>query len=484
MPLRSTLLCITLAVCAAAMSAAPAHARTLAEVFQDNVPFDSWPSSPNHPLRRLAAAVNTNDAGLRWSRAENPPPATPPDGAGPDAVLVIVGKRYAHEDQGTLGPSDCAWQEAKLEVTIIFDDGSKFFYQIMDSGQDCPPPGGGPRINTSRTISILHFSDIAASDDTRIRSSVRQYLNGQLIQTQPRERITIAPNHQPPIAPTLALVNPAVPLEIIGGSGSILDLRGHDGSAPICTIAAPAIIRIGGILMDPGVTIDQLIVPAPQVFLAQNLVDLRPTFTNYPVAPSPTPGAATFTLINLGNVPASVHTIWSDTLGWTPASGLTATINPADPQTITIPLFFPPTGDPTLHTRLSLTSTALSSAVGGLVPASAAHDIYFDIDSDADNLNNRADPCPDIPTYPSDPDPDGDFLPTACDPCPGFTFFPTDSCACGPGDFNASGEVEILDIFDFLNAWFAGSPAADINGGGLAIQDIFDFLNAWFAGCG
>jgi hypothetical protein len=53
---------------------------------------------------------------------------------------------------------------------------------------------------------------------------------------------------------------------------------------------------------------------------------------------------------------------------------------------------------------------------------------------------------------------------------------------CAP-DFNHSGGLEVQDIFDFLNAWFAGNPAADFNGGGLAVQDIFDFLNAWFAGC-
>jgi hypothetical protein len=41
----------------------------------------------------------------------------------------------------------------------------------------------------------------------------------------------------------------------------------------------------------------------------------------------------------------------------------------------------------------------------------------------------------------------------------------------------------VQDIFDFLNAWFAGSPSADYNGGGLSVQDIFDYLNAWFAGC-
>ncbi len=52
-----------------------------------------------------------------------------------------------------------------------------------------------------------------------------------------------------------------------------------------------------------------------------------------------------------------------------------------------------------------------------------------------------------------------------------------------PADYNMSGGLEVQDIFDFLNGWFAGDPRADFNGGGLSVQDIFDFLNAWFAGC-
>ncbi|HMN41976.1 MAG TPA: GC-type dockerin domain-anchored protein [Phycisphaerales bacterium] len=61
---------------------------------------------------------------------------------------------------------------------------------------------------------------------------------------------------------------------------------------------------------------------------------------------------------------------------------------------------------------------------------------------------------------------------------------PSDSTTpCCRADFNRSNSLSVQDIFDFLNAWFAADPAADINGSGLSIADIFDFLNAWFSGC-
>lgn len=51
-------------------------------------------------------------------------------------------------------------------------------------------------------------------------------------------------------------------------------------------------------------------------------------------------------------------------------------------------------------------------------------------------------------------------------------------------DFNRNGTLQVQDIFDYLNAWFAASSAADYNrSGGLEVQDIFDFLNGWFGGC-
>ena len=54
---------------------------------------------------------------------------------------------------------------------------------------------------------------------------------------------------------------------------------------------------------------------------------------------------------------------------------------------------------------------------------------------------------------------------------------------CCKADFNQAGGVTVQDIFDFLSAYFAAAPQADINGGGISVQDIFDFLGAYFAGC-
>ncbi|MCC6320978.1 MAG: hypothetical protein IT438_06010 [Phycisphaerales bacterium] len=54
---------------------------------------------------------------------------------------------------------------------------------------------------------------------------------------------------------------------------------------------------------------------------------------------------------------------------------------------------------------------------------------------------------------------------------------------CCAADFDQSGSVTLQDLFSFLNAYFASSPLADVNGGGVALQDIFDYLSAYFGGC-
>ena len=57
---------------------------------------------------------------------------------------------------------------------------------------------------------------------------------------------------------------------------------------------------------------------------------------------------------------------------------------------------------------------------------------------------------------------------------------------CCHADFNKTAGVTVQDIFDFLAAWFAGSPyarfAGDGTGGAPTAQSIFDFLAAWFSG--
>ncbi len=57
---------------------------------------------------------------------------------------------------------------------------------------------------------------------------------------------------------------------------------------------------------------------------------------------------------------------------------------------------------------------------------------------------------------------------------------------CCYANYNHNATLEVQDIFDFLNDWFAGKKATLVGGDGdtgtLTVQNIFDFLNAWFAG--
>ena len=51
-------------------------------------------------------------------------------------------------------------------------------------------------------------------------------------------------------------------------------------------------------------------------------------------------------------------------------------------------------------------------------------------------------------------------------------------------DFNRANAVDVQDIFDFLNAWFAGDLRADANASGdLSVQDVFDFIGICMGGC-
>jgi hypothetical protein len=80
---------------------------------------------------------------------------------------------------------------------------------------------------------------------------------------------------------------------------------------------------------------------------------------------------------------------------------------------------------------------------------------------------------------------------TASSAGPGWAFLTSATACTSPspccyGNYNHNATLEVQDIFDFLNDWFAGKRIAIVGGDGttgtLAVQNIFDFLNAWFAG--
>jgi hypothetical protein len=67
--------------------------------------------------------------------------------------------------------------------------------------------------------------------------------------------------------------------------------------------------------------------------------------------------------------------------------------------------------------------------------------------------------------------------------CPGASSTASVLSVC-PADFDCSGTLTIGDIFEYMNAWFAGDGRADLDGVvGLSVGDMFMFLSGWFEGC-
>ena len=53
-----------------------------------------------------------------------------------------------------------------------------------------------------------------------------------------------------------------------------------------------------------------------------------------------------------------------------------------------------------------------------------------------------------------------------------------------PADFGCDGSVSVQDIYDFIEAWFAGDLRADMDGSGvLTGLDVLEYIGAWFVGC-
>jgi hypothetical protein len=61
---------------------------------------------------------------------------------------------------------------------------------------------------------------------------------------------------------------------------------------------------------------------------------------------------------------------------------------------------------------------------------------------------------------------------------------PGNPLGCCPANFDGQGGVNTLDIFAFLNAWFAGDLRADFERNGfLDVFDVYGFVSAWLRGC-
>ena len=72
--------------------------------------------------------------------------------------------------------------------------------------------------------------------------------------------------------------------------------------------------------------------------------------------------------------------------------------------------------------------------------------------------------------------------------CPRISGVNTDELIIDPAQSSDAGNYRVILTNQCGSVPSAAAPVtitcrADFNGGGLSVQDIFDFLNAWFAGC-
>ena len=133
-----------------------------------------------------------------------------------------------------------------------------------------------------------------------------------------------------------------------------------------------------------------------------------------------------------------------------------------------------------------LNSKTLVSSLALLITASAAHaggasDSPAGTSNPIDQLDRpavtrqvapriiRSTDGPASPSSPTVPESNGDT--------------PTVPVHCA-SDVNNSGEVNWMDVIDFLNMYFADDKAADFDQqGSVDLSDMYKFIDAWTSGC-
>lgn len=482
MPRRARLTAL-FALFAATLLAPHAAAQTLAQQYQAQHTVTAWPG-PYSSLRQLFGNLAANGE-LAWPADGGPAPFGTPAGA---TEVLIARFHRTHRWSRHCGVS-CTLVESACSTTIRFADGSSYFYSFMWSDLVCTD---GTR---SRSESILDSASTGQPNTFRLRSQFTQVSGSRTITRTKLDALRAPVGATTDLGPLLLAPSSAdTPVEIRTGPAGVLDLRGHDGSAPLLAGAIPAAIYADSILLDPGVSLSQLFSPAPAVnpgAIVQSIV-LQPA--RYPALPGPAPDAARVRAINLGNAPVMMGLTWFDSAGWFPPGSSSLALAPGESASLAFPVNLPalaPPGDPL---ACEPTTFTLAASTGGTGTTALQLLVLRDRDDDGDSWKNSVDLCPDL-FNPSQEDADLDGHGDACDNCALFNPFQDDYDADGAGDAcdppcpvdaDLNGLIEPVDVGVFVGTWFAGLTGGTLDGdfdanGFVQPADVGSFVTAWFA---
>jgi len=315
--------------------------------------------------------------------------ADPPPGSPPGANRVLITRFYYNGSYRLQCGDTCSVTEETSFISIYFDNGSSYFYQYSRRNVVCTD-GSSTLIE-----STLDTASTAQPGTFRIRSrltnTTSNLARGGADTTTYRDAFRAPPGGVIAFPPTTAAAE-TIPgdVELRTGPGGVLDLRGRSATNPILVASGTLQIFADQILLDPGVSIEQLFSPPPIVAAGENVWELVlvPARNLCPTT-ADTPLLAV-SVLNLSNTLQDVSLGWFDDLGWVPPFGTGLILQPGETGKVNI-LIEVPAAAPICDLD-TLTISALG--VGGASAQIEIRSATLNIDSDGDGLCDWCESCP------------------------------------------------------------------------------------------
>lgn len=272
-----------------------------------------------------------------YERTGGQPFASPvPPGLVPEVTDIYIDV----EGGSTLRGDGCLYTWKDEFVWIQFSDGSSFLWWSLHTELDCP--GGSVEVFDH----VLSSGGVEDPQTGAWSGWVRSYSMEDL---QVARRASLR-GSAGAVVSSSALGSASRPLvgsgygdvDVTLAPGGVLDLRGLSGAqGPLFQTDLPVLLRCDTVLLDPGVVIADLFVPAPNIGPAAVVQELA-LLGNSPAVLHEGASDKRLCLASFGNEPGPALLDWIDVLGWSWGGPLVVPTSPMQAVSFALPFQVPP----------------------------------------------------------------------------------------------------------------------------------------------